>query len=108
MWYPRPSSPRTLIADFKTFFGERHPVKWAAGAVAIVMPAVILVGFYTDGKTNIAPKPQLIYVENWRADRSDAEIIAAQKEHQKLREAAQKERQRQFQKLDQDMQKLGI
>ena len=108
MWYPRPSSPRTLIADFKTFFGERHPVKWAAGAVAIIMPAVILVGFYTDGKTNIAPKPQLIYVENWRADRTDAEIIAAQKEHQKLREAAQKERQRQFQKLDEDMQKLGI
>jgi hypothetical protein len=72
------------------------------------MPVAIIVLFITDANTNIRPGPQIIYAESWSANRTDAEIIADQKKHQAKREAAQKERQRQFQKLDKDLDRLGI
>lgn len=64
------------------------------------MPVVIIVLFVTDGRTNTAPGEQITYVDSWRADRSDAEIKAAQAERQKLEEAQAAERQRQFKQLE--------
>ena len=105
MALPRPSSPRVLLADLKAFTRERSRHQWIAAFFAIVMPIVILVGFYYDSRTNIAPGEQLIYVESWSADRTDEEIIAQQKIDQKAKEARAAERQRQFQKLEKQ---LGI
>ncbi|QPQ54681.1 hypothetical protein IC614_10160 [Allosphingosinicella flava] len=105
MALPRPSSPKALLADLRAFARERRPHQWIAAILAIVMPVVILVGFYLDSRTNIAPGEQLIYVENWRADRTDAEIIAQQKIDQAAKEKRAAERQRQFQKLEKQ---LGI
>ena len=64
------------------------------------MPVVIIIGFITDARTNIAPGEQLMYVDSWSANRTDAEIIAEQKRRQAERETAQAERQRQFKKLE--------
>lgn len=97
---PRPASPRALWSDARSFFRQRSRHQLIAAVAAIAMPIVIIVGFYYDGKTNILPGEQLIYAESWPADRTDAEIIAQQKIDQKRREAAQAERQRQFQKLE--------
>ena len=105
---PRPSSPRALWADLRAFAGHRGPHQLVAAALAIAMPTALIVLFIVDGRTNIAPGPQLIYAESWSANRTDAEIIADQKKHQAEREAKQAERQRQFKKLDQDLEKLGI
>lgn len=105
MALPRPSSPKALLADLRAFMRERSRHQWIAAAFAILMPVVILAGFYFDARTNIAPGEQLIYVENWRADRTDAEIIAQQKIDQAAREKRAAERQRQFQKLEK---RLGI
>lgn len=67
---------------------------------------MIVVGFLVDAKTNTAPpRRQLIYVENWRADRSDAEIVAQQKIDQAAKDAAALERQRAYQRLEK---RLGI
>jgi hypothetical protein len=105
---PRPSGPRALFADIRAFTATRSKIQWAAATLAIVMPIAIIILFITDGNTNIAPGPQIIYAESWSANRTDAEIIADQKKDQAAREAAQKERQRQFQKLEKDMERLGI
>ena len=105
---PRPASPRALIADLRAFAVERRPYQWAAMAFAVIMPVAIIIVFLIDGRTNIAPPEQVIYAESWSAKRTDAEIVADQKKHQAAREAAQKERQRQFQKLDKDLERLGI
>jgi hypothetical protein len=105
---PRPSGPRALFADIRAFTATRSKIQWAAATLAIVMPIAIIILFITDGRTNIAPGPQIIYAESWSANRTDAEIIADQKKDQAAREAAQKERQRQFQKLEKDMERLGI
>ena len=102
---PRPASPNTLIADLRAFVGERRPHQLWAAALAVVIPAAIIVGFALDSRAAGTPGPKLIYAKSWSANRTDAEIIADQKEHQAKREAAAKEKQRQFQKLEKQ---LGI
>jgi hypothetical protein len=96
------------MADLRAFAAGRSRVQWFAAAMAVLMPVTIMVGFYLDGQKNIAPGPQLIMVKSWPATRSDAEIVADQKKHQARREALLKERQRQWQKVDKDLDRIGI
>ena len=108
MWFPRPASPRALAADLRAFAGGRSRVQWFAAAMAILMPLTIITLFLLDGRQNIGPGPELIMVKSWPASRTDAQIIADQKTNQARREAAIKERQRQFRKVDEDLKKVGI
>ncbi|WP_324748959.1 hypothetical protein SH591_09735 [Sphingomonas sp. LY54] len=103
MALPRPASPRALWADLRAFTRERSRVQWIAAAVAVLMPVIIIIGFITDARTNIAPGEQLIYVDSWSTNRTDAEILAEQKRRQAEREAAQAERQRQFKRLEEKL-----
>jgi hypothetical protein len=105
---PRPASPRALWADLRAFTSERRPHHWVAMALAVAMPVAIVVTFYLDGKTNISPGPQLIYVESWPASRTDEEIKAQQKIDQAARDKFKKERQEQFKRLDEKLERLGI
>ncbi|HEX8124017.1 MAG TPA: hypothetical protein VF548_00375 [Allosphingosinicella sp.] len=105
---PRPASPRALWADIRAFTSERRPHHWVAMALAVAMPVAIVVTFYFDGKTNISPGPQLIYVESWPASRTDEEIKAQQKIDQAARDKFKKERQEQFKRLDDKLERLGI
>jgi hypothetical protein len=100
MALPRPASPRALLADLRAFAQQRSRVQWIAALVAVMMPIVIIWTFIKDGNTNIAPGEQLIYVESWSADRSDAQIKIDQARRQKEREAGLAERQRQFKELE--------
>ncbi len=102
---PRPASPRVLWADLRAFARERSRHQWVAALFAIAMPIVIVVGFIVDARTNIAPGEQLIYVDSWSANRTDAEIKAAQARREEERQAIAAERQRQFKELEE---KLGI
>jgi hypothetical protein len=108
MALPRPSSPRAVWADLRAFAGERRAHHWVAALVAIAMPIALIILFLTDGRTNIAPGEQIIYVASWPADRTDEQIKAEQKIDQAKREAAQKERQAQFKRLDEKLDRLGI
>lgn len=105
MSLPRPASPRALWADLRAFAGQRSRLQWVAAILAILMPTIIVIGFILDARTNIMPGEQLIYVDSWSANRSDAEIIAAQKERQKEKEAADKQRQERYQELER---RLGL
>lgn len=105
MALPRPAGPRALWADLRAFTQQRSGVQWVGLAVAVLMPAIILYGFYTDAQTNIAPGEQVVYAESWSGDRTDAQIKADQIERQQQREANQAERRRQFKALGD---RLGI
>jgi hypothetical protein len=105
---PRPSSPRALWADLKAFAAQRAPHQWVAAAFAIIMPVAIVIVFTIDGRTNISPGEQIVYVESWPANRSDAEIIAQQKKDKATLDALKKERQRQFQKVDDKLERMGL
>lgn len=105
---PRPASPRALWADVRAFTSERRPHHWVALALALAIPFGIIFIFDLDGRTNIAPGPQLIYVESWPASRTDAEIKAQQKIDQAWRDKALKERQEMFKKHDEQLERLGL
>jgi hypothetical protein len=107
-WFPRPARPKALIEDIRLFTSQRSPYQWGGMVVAVVMPVLIVAAFYHDTTHGIAPGPQLIYAKSWPATRTDEEIKADQIKDQAKKEAAQKERQRQFQKLDDRLKKIGI
>lgn len=102
---PRPASPRRAFGDLAAFFRNRSRHQLIAGALAIALPAIILLGFIKDSNVNTMPGRQIIYAESWPADRSDAEIVAQQKIDQKRKEEAARERQRAYQRLEK---RLGI
>ncbi|HEX2764538.1 MAG TPA: hypothetical protein VHM92_11950 [Allosphingosinicella sp.] len=105
---PRPASPRALWADIRAFTSERRPHQWMGIAVAVIMPVAIIILFITDGHTNIMPGRQIIYVESWPASRTDEQIKADQKKDQAARDAARKERQEQYKRLDEKLERLGL
>src|SRR3546814_3324514 len=64
------------LSDFWDYTRQPRPHRWASWGVAVVLALVVFWGF---GKYLIPyekPKPQIIYFENWKADRSEAEVRA--------------------------------
>lgn len=105
MSLPRPASPRRAYADLVAFLRNRERHQLVAGGLAIVIPAIILYGFYTDGQTNTTPGRSLIYAESWRADRSDDVIIAQQRIDEVARIKAEAEKRQAYKRLEK---RLGI
>ena len=79
-----------------------------AATLAILIPIGILVAFYYDAQTNIAPGEQVIFVDSWSANRTDAEIVAKQEADLERRKAAEERRRQEFQRLDESLNRLGI
>ena len=103
--FPRPSSPRAALADLRAFLRRRGREQAIGAALAVLITTIIVIVFFVDSSINTAPPPQVIYVDSWSENRTDAEIIADQKKDQAAREAALKARQQEFQKLEKQ---LGI
>lgn len=102
--FPRPSTPRAAWADFKAFLRGQERYKILLALVSIMMPAIIVLGFYVDSKTD-PPKAQIIYVQNWPASRTDAEIERQNIADQKILDAQRRAKQAEFKRL---ADKLGI
>jgi len=77
---------------------EREHVIGASLAVLVTMIIVII--FLVDPKVNTAPPEQVTWVELYSSNRTDAQIIADQKKDAAERAAFKKEKQRQFQQLE--------
>lgn len=97
---PPMSSPRAALRDFRAAVshGDRRD-RILGATLAVLVTIIILIIFFVDSKINTAPPPRVVYVEAYAPGRTDAEIVASQKEDQAEREAIARERQRQFQKL---------
>jgi hypothetical protein len=102
-WFPKPVGPRAALADLRAFMRQRSREQFIGAALAILVTMIIIIEFLVDSKINTAPPPQIVYAESWKADRTDVEIIAQQKIDQAKRDAAAKEKQRQFQKLEKEL-----
>ncbi len=102
---PPISTPRAAFRDLFAFLRQRSCEQVIGASLAVLSTMIIVIIFFVDSKINTAPPPQIIYVEQYAANRTEAEIIADQKKHQAEKDAALKERQRQFQKLEK---RLGL
>lgn len=103
---PPTSSPRAALRDFMAVV--RHADnrdRILAITLSILITIIIIIVFLIDSKINTAPPPRITYVQDYKTNRTDAEIIAQQQKEERERVAAAKERQRQFQKLEK---RLGI
>ncbi|MGN6059480.1 MAG: hypothetical protein ACTHOI_12970 [Sphingomicrobium sp.] len=99
-WFPRPSTPRAAFRDLAAFMRQRSREQVIGASLALLVTAIIVIEFVVDAKIGTAPPEQITYVNLYSPNRTDADIIADQKKDETKKEAAQKERQRQFQKLE--------
>jgi len=69
-------------------------------SLAVLVTLIIVIEFIVDAKIGTAPPPQLVEVDLYPSNRTDAEIIADQKKDMAEKKAFEKEKQRQFRKLE--------
>lgn len=102
-WFPSPSSPRAALRDLLALIRHSGREQRIGAALALLVTAIIVFEFVIDAKIGTAVPPQVTYVELYPSDRTDAQIVADQKKDMAAKLAAQKERQRQFQKLEKQL-----
>lgn len=108
-------NPAYAIRDFIEFARARERHELGFLALSIGITAVIGWGFVHDSHFERPYKREIIYVESWPADRTDAQIIAQQKiDSEKARverEAFEKERaarQAEWKRIDDQLNSWGI
>ena len=84
---------------------QRSREQRIGAALSILVTLIIVIVFFVDSKINTAPPPQIVYIENYGPDRTDADIIADQKKASADRKRAEEARRKEFQKLQKE---LGI
>ncbi|URW75220.1 hypothetical protein M9980_11805 [Sphingomonas donggukensis] len=108
-------APIRAINDLRHFMALQKPTHVVFLVLSLMLTMAVLLGFVIDSHVERPYKRNIVYAENWRADRSEAEIRAAQ-----LREMAVKTRRdivyekkqadlkAQFKRLDDKLEKWGI
>jgi hypothetical protein len=99
----KPPSPRRFLAGFRDlgfFLRTRSRTDYVIAVIAASMTLFIIFAFWHD--SSFKAEPQIVYVQNWRADRPDSEIIAEQKKEKVERDKAMAERRSFFQKVQKE------
>ena len=106
----RPARPRELIADIKRVWkGSTSRYKLVFGALSLGITSMIMTGVILQTRWDAMPKgPQLIYAEDFPANRTDAQIQKDQWEDARKRRELADERRRQWQKVQAALSKFGI
>jgi hypothetical protein len=71
--------------------------------LAIIVTAIIVIIFVVDANFGVKPTPTPTYVELYSSNRTDADIVAQQKNEMAVKEQGEKEKRRQFQKLEKQL-----
>src|SRR5690349_13140193 len=98
-WFPTPSSPRAAFRDLVNVIRHSGREQRIGAALAVLVTAIIVIEFIVDAKIGTAPPPQIVEVELYPSNRTDAQIIADQKKDQAAMDAAKKKQREDFQKL---------
>ena len=102
-WFPRPSSPRAAISDLVAFMRHTSREQKIGAALAFLATGIIVGEFLIDSYFGAMPAPTPTYVELYSSNRTDAEIIAQQKNEMAIKEQGEKEKRRQFQRLEKQL-----
>jgi len=98
-WFPSPSSPRAALRDLAAFLRHRSREQKIGAALALLVTGIIVAEFVLDSKFGMSMPPQVVEVELYPSNRTDADIIRDQKKDQAAKDAARKQEQRDYQKL---------
>jgi hypothetical protein len=98
-FFPHPSSPRAALRDLLAFVRQREREHVIGAALAILVTLIIVIEFLVDSKVNTAPPPEVVEVQLYPANRTDADIVRDQKKDMAEREAAKKADQQQYKQL---------
>lgn len=98
-FFPRPSSPGNALRDLAAFMRQRSREQVIGACLALLVTAIIVIEFLVDSKINTAPPPQVVDVQLYSPNRTDAQIVADEKKDQAEKEAAKKADQEQFKQL---------
>lgn len=88
-------SPRRAIVDLWQVLGAPSEFRFRSLALAMAVTGGIFYVMLQQGGRGLPRPPHVIYIESWRADRTDAEIIAgniAAQQRADAEEAAQEAR----------------
>lgn len=87
MALPPLSRPSAAFSDLRAFLATREKHQWVFAALAVLITAYIITIFLIQSKTREYKPPEVIWVQNYAANRTDAQIKAQQAIDQKKREA---------------------
>ena len=106
----RPARPKALIADIKRVWNSSTSrYKLVFGVLAVAINSVIITGFVVESRWGVLPEgPQLIYAEDFPANRTDAQIKEDQWADARERRAAAEERRREWKKIDDALSSHGF
>jgi hypothetical protein len=96
---PKPVGPAAAFRDLAAFMRQRSREQVIGAMLAVLSTIIIIIVFLVDPKVNTQPAEQIVYVQSYPANRTDAQIAADQKKDQAALEAAKQEKQREFQQL---------
>lgn len=74
------------VGDFIKVFRETGPNRWRFAVLAAIPPVAIFTVFMHEEAHGKPPRPEIIYISSWRADRSLAEIERTNIENQRLKD----------------------
>lgn len=108
-------SPIRAYKDLRFFLAQREPYELGFLLLAMLITGGVIAAFAGDSNIEAPYKRNIVYVEQWRADRTDAQITAQQKVDQAAREktlaaqeAERRKTQAEFKRLDDRLKRLGI
>ncbi|MBB4087232.1 hypothetical protein ACLN6N_11120 [Sphingomonas carotinifaciens] len=108
-------SPRRAYQDLRLFLSHRQPYELGFLALAVGITGFFVYAFARDDYVPVPYKPDIVYVEQWSADRTDAEIVAQQKidyfKKKKMlaeQKAAEEAKRAEFKKVDDALSRWGI
>lgn len=106
----RPARPKALIEDVKRVWrSSTSRYKLVFGAAALGVTSIIMTGFVLESRWGVLPeRPQLIYAEDFPANRTDAQIKQDQWADARERRAAAEERRREWKKIDDALSSYGF
>lgn len=115
MFLLRYFAPLRAYRDLRFFLSQRRPHELLFLTLSITITLLLIAGFVHDSHIPTPYKENIIYVEQWPADRTEAQILAQQKidSAAKHKQDAMLEKQRranqaQFQALDNHLTAMGL
>lgn len=86
MSFWRKISPTRAIRDFKREFVRPNPYRWQIVLVSAAATFAVFSVMWHEEEIGPPARPEITYITSWRADRSDAEIIASNLANQKRKD----------------------